>query len=352
MLSQTGNSEICEKFASLGFVTGTELLAPVLRQALKAAVVSDITVLLEGETGTGKQVLAYAIHQFDKKRKPFPFLTLHCGSISESLVESELFGHEKGAFSGAVNNRKGLFQAANHGTLFLDDINDLPLALQPRLLDVLQRGVIRAVGSDRETGVDVRIISASNKPLALLVKEHRFRADLYHRLNVVRIGIPPLRDRMGDIEAIVLVCARKHSRIYDRVESVEPELVRYLRGQPFPGNVRELEHGVERALFGKTEGSTLTLPDWMRSCEDDPLEVRNWVRDAADSLSQAIFQNGLSFVQAIHQVEGRLLEIALQSSRSRRETASRLQTSERTLYHRLRAHKITHRPPSEGSPIT
>jgi transcriptional regulator with PAS, ATPase and Fis domain len=203
MVGQSFDEELRCAFAELGFITVSSKLIPVLRQAQKAARVSDITVLLEGETGTGKQVLAYAIHQLDQKRKSFPFVTVHCGAINEALAESEFFGHERGAFSGAAIARKGLFQTAHRGTLFLDDVNDLPPALQPKLLDVLQRNVVRAVGSDREVPVDVRIISACNRPLMQLVQQNCFRADLYHRLNVVKLSLPPLRERPQDLPALI-----------------------------------------------------------------------------------------------------------------------------------------------------
>ena len=187
-------NELQETFARLGFVTSSSLM-PVLGQARKAAEASDITILVEGETGTGKQVIARAIHELDRKRRPFPFITVHCSTISEALAESELFGHQRGAFSGAVAERKGLFQSANRGTLLLDDVNDLPSHLQPKLLDVVQRGVVRAVGSDRETRIDVRIIAAVTSPLNHLVRDGRFRSDLYHRLNVVKLMLPPSRTR-------------------------------------------------------------------------------------------------------------------------------------------------------------
>src|SRR6266404_2789926 len=170
------HEELCEIFSRLGFVTACARMASILQRAYKAACVSDITVLLEGETGTGKQVLARAIHSLDAKRSSFAFVTVPCGTISTELAESELFGHLKGAFSGAVGDRPGLFHSAHRGTLLLDDVNDLPLRLQPKLLDVLQRGKVRSVGSDREVAVDVRVIAAANRPLEPLVKEGAFRA--------------------------------------------------------------------------------------------------------------------------------------------------------------------------------
>jgi transcriptional regulator with PAS, ATPase and Fis domain len=332
-------------FAELGFITTSDKLLPVLRQAGKAATVSDITVLLEGETGTGKQVLAYAIHQLDQKRRAFPFVTVHCGTINEALVESEFFGHERGAFSGAAIERKGLFQTAHRGTLFLDDVNDLPSALQPKLLDVLQRSVVRAVGSDREVPVDVRIISACNRPLGPLIRQNRFRADLYHRLNVVKLVLPPLRERPQDLAALILAFARRHSHIYPGIVGIGPELVQFLERQSFEGNVRELEHAVERMLFGKTEGISLELSDWMAHCGGGEVEARDWIGEAADRLSNAIFERGLPYGQAIQQMEARVLDIALsRGGRTRREIAARLQTSERTLYHKMRVARVRQEP--------
>jgi transcriptional regulator with PAS, ATPase and Fis domain len=337
---QPSDDELLHTFAELGFITVSSKLIPVLRQAGKAAKVSDITVLLEGETGTGKQVLASAIHQLDQKRKSFRFVTVHCSTINEALAESEFFGHERGAFSGAATERKGLFQTANRGTLFLDDVNDLPPSLQPKLLDVLQRGVVRSVGSDREVPVDVRIISASNRPLMPLIQQSRFRADLYHRLNVVKLSLPPLRERSQDLAALILAFAQRHGHIFPGIASIEPELVQFLERQPFDGNVRELEHAVERMLFGKTEGTSLELSDWLAHGNGDVSVLRDWIGEAADRLSSAILERGLPYGQAIEQIEERVLEIALrQGGKTRREIAARLQTSERTLYHKMRTHR-------------
>lgn len=345
MGNQLSDDQVCRRFAELGFVTGSGSIIHTLHQSYKAATVSDITILIEGETGTGKQVLAQAVHRLDEKRRSHPFVTVHCSTISESLAESELFGHERGSFSGAVSERTGLFQSARGGTLFLDDVNDLPLNLQPKLLDCVQRRLIRPVGSDREIPIDVRIISACNAPLLPLVRQNRFRADLYHRLHVVKLCLPPLRDRTPDLPALVLACARRHSRIYPGIVSVEPELIEYLERQPFPGNVRELEHDVERALFAKVEGTSLGLPEWTAHSAKEGSEQRDWVREAAKSLSNAVFQDGVPYDQALRQIEGRFLEMAIgRCGPTRRDIASRLRTSERTLYYKLRSHGIRQVP--------
>jgi transcriptional regulator with GAF, ATPase, and Fis domain len=289
-------------------------------------------------------VLAQAIHTLDEKRKNRPFITVHCSTIAESLAESELFGHHRGAFSGATQDRDGLFQAADGGTLLLDDVNDLPLALQPKLLDVLQRGTVRGLGADRETKINVRIIGAANQPLADAVRQNRFRGDLYHRLNVVRLHLPPLRDRAEDVAALALAFARKHQNVYPSITCIDPDLIEFLKTWPFPGNVRELEHAVERMLFIKTEGETLHVSDWMAQCpETDESGIgSDLVAQAAQRLWKAICRDGLPYSEVMRQLERQLLQTALAThAATRRELASRLRTSERTLYHKLRVHNLT-----------
>jgi len=336
------NEALRGAFHDFGFVTGSDALVPLLRQAYKAASVSDITVLLEGETGTGKQILAYSIHCLDQKRRDFRFITMHCGTLSESLAESELFGHLKGAFTGAIAPRKGLFQAAQGGTLFLDDINDLPLQLQVKLLDVLQRGAVRTIGADLETQVNVRIIAASNQPLKPLVQHHLFRADLYHRLNVVSLFLPPLRNRMQDLASLALAFAQRHSDIYRPIDCVEPALISFLQSLTFPGNARELENDVRRMLFSKSEGTSLGLADWHHRPAELGAEDRpDLLGEAADRIWGAISGQGIPYAQAIHQLERRVLQAALNvGGRTRKEVAQMLRTSERTLYHKIRTHEL------------
>lgn len=337
-------------FSRLGFVTTCRSMDPVLHCAYKAAQVSDATVLLQGETGTGKQVLARAIHSLDQKRCRFAFVTVHCSTVTETLAESELFGHRKGSFSGADTARAGLFQAAHRGTILLDDINDLPLCLQPKLLDALQRGIIRALGSDRETPVDVRVIAAANQPLEPMVAAGTFRSDLYYRLNVIQLRLPPLRERSEDLPALVLEFARRHAHLHEGIASVEPDLLQHLQGFAFNGNVRELENTVQRMLFHKIDGDSLSRADW----QDQQLTFAGPERDGDDEIVQAanllwlaLQKRGLALPELLRRAESAVIGKALQvQGKTRREIAEMLHTSERTLYHKLNSRNVeipTHR---------
>ena len=345
-LQSSTDREVRQVFDDLGFLTGSDRMAGLLRQAAKAACVSDITVLLEGETGTGKQVLADAIHQLDRKRRSFPFVTVHCATINETLAESELFGHLRGSFSGAASDRKGLFQSAHGGTLFLDDVNDLPVDVQPKLLDVLQRRTVRAVGSDREAPFDVRVMAACNQPLEPLVREGRFRSDLYYRLNVAKLKLPALRQRADELPTLTLALAQRYRAIYGPIEAIDTGLLQFLQTQAFPGNVRELENTVQRMLFLKTRGTSLGLSDWMAQGHQEARPDADVLEKTAETLWMVISQQGMPYAEAMREIERRILESALKTGGgTRREIARRLSTSERTLYHKMRAHRLRHSLP-------
>jgi transcriptional regulator with GAF, ATPase, and Fis domain len=226
----------CRRFQSV--LDGIETVAPV-----------ECTVLLSGETGTGKEVVARAIHNSSTRRHN-RFVALNCAAIPSALLESELFGHERGAFTGAIARTIGRFQAADKGTLFLDEIGDLPLELQPKLLRVLQEQEFERLGSGQTQHVDVRIIAATNQDLLLLVRESRFRADLYYRLNVFPLALPPLRDRREDIPLLVdhfvKTFAERHRK---QIEHVPESLVEALTNYDWPGNIRELQNFIERSVI-------------------------------------------------------------------------------------------------------
>ena len=221
---------------------------------------SDVTVLLEGESGTGKELIARAIH-YNGRRKNQPFVALFCGSLPDNLLESELFGHKRGAFTGAVVDKKGLFETANGGTIFLDEVGDLSPRIQTSLLRVLQDGEIRRVGENHVRRVDVRIISATNKPLAGLVEDGEFREDLYYRLNTICITMPPLRHRRGDIPLMANHFLDKFAaRRNNEIRGFHPGAINALQAYPWPGNVRELENTIERAVV-LASGNLLTAED-------------------------------------------------------------------------------------------
>jgi Nif-specific regulatory protein len=208
----------------------------------------DTTVLITGATGTGKELIARAIH-FNGPRKANPMVTINCGAMSPELLESELFGHKKGAFTGAVSDKPGLFETASGGTLFLDEIGDMPMPLQVKLLRALQEGEIRRVGENTNRSVDVRVIAATNRDLTEDIESGRFRQDLYYRLNVVPISIPALNERQEDILPLTLHFLEKYSAKMDKGEvEIEPEAIKMILTNPWPGNVRELENTIERAL--------------------------------------------------------------------------------------------------------
>jgi formate hydrogenlyase transcriptional activator len=239
-------------------------VSPAFKEVLDAiAMVGsvDSAVLLLGETGTGKEVIAQAIHEAGPRRHQ-RFVAVNCAAIPVGLLESELFGHERGAFTGAVSQTVGRFQAADRGTLFLDEVGDLPLELQPKLLRALQERRVERLGSGgRATSVDVRVIAATNQDLEEMVQQRAFRADLFYRLNVFPIRVPPLRERLEDIPLLIAHFARRFAERHGkRVGEVPEEVIATLRHHPWPGNIRELQNVIERAVVAAT-GPTLRLPE-------------------------------------------------------------------------------------------
>lgn len=208
---------------------------------------SNATVLIEGETGTGKEMIARAVHQASAQTRPGPLVALNCAALPESLLESELFGHEKGSFTGAVAQRKGRFEQANGGTIFLDEVGEIQPSIQVKLLRVLQERCFERVGGTDSIEVDVRVIAATNRSLMEMVKKGKFREDLYYRINVVRIDLPPLRDRPEDIPLLVGHFCQKYARPGEPPKTVSPEAMEVLLAYGWPGNVRELENVIERA---------------------------------------------------------------------------------------------------------
>jgi transcriptional regulator with GAF, ATPase, and Fis domain len=219
---------------------------------------TDATVLVTGETGTGKELIARRLHAVSPRRHR-PLVVVNCATLPASLIESELFGHERGAFTGALQRKLGRFELAHGGTMFLDEVGELPLDIQAKFLRVLQAGEIDRVGGTGPVAVDVRVIAATNRPLETLIDEGCFRADLFYRLNVYRLALPPLRERPEDIGPLVIHFVGRFCARYDRpIRSIDPGSMEWMLRYDWPGNVRELEHTVERAVL-LAEGDVLTI---------------------------------------------------------------------------------------------
>jgi two-component system response regulator AtoC len=285
---------------------------------------SHATVLLQGESGTGKELVARTIHHLSRRREK-PFVVVDCGSLPESLLESELFGHVKGAFTGALASKQGLFEAADGGTIFLDEIADTSAPFQAKLLRVLQEGEIKPVGTSRSTKVDVRVISASNKDLMALVQARAFRADLYYRLAVLPLLLPPLRDRREDIPLLVRHFVEASCKRHGKTARViTAEAMQALTNAPWPGNVRELQHLIERAVL-TAPGSQLGMEVLLGrpSVEAAQLCLRSVARHAVQSAER-----------------GRIEEALRQASGKRALAARLLKISRAGLYNKLRAYQL------------
>jgi formate hydrogenlyase transcriptional activator len=314
--------------------------SPELRRVLKLiamAAPTAVTVLIEGETGTGKGLLARAIHDLSPRRGR-PFVKLNCAAIPASLVESELFGHERGAFTGAIARKIGRIEMAHEGTLFLDEVGDLPLELQPKLLDAVEAREIERVGGTRPIPVNFRLVAATNRDLATMVEEKRFRSELYYRLMVFPVLIPPLRERATDIPELVRHFVAGHSQRMGKViETIAEEDMHALARWPWPGNVRELENFIARAIV-LTRGPVLQLPLHQKEIDrkgvspSAPVEQEN----VAPNVTTLSDLERTAILSAIHAVSGDKLE-----------AARLLGIGKTTLYRKLKEYGIADPPQNE-----
>jgi two-component system, NtrC family, response regulator HydG len=272
-----GQRFAAEEQESTGFgviVGRSPAIRAALEQAARVAPHRDVTVLIGGETGTGKELLARALH-YHSPRATAPFVEINCAAIPVNLLESELFGHERGAFTGAIASKPGLFEMANGGTVFLDEIGNLPLELQPKLLRALESREIRRVGGQQARTVNVRVIGATHVDLAAAVARGEFRQDLYYRLNVVALALPPLRDREGDIELLAETFTTRLASQYGLpVPPLSTEVRGALRAHTWPGNVRELRNAIERALVLSPPGTLRPQELWTPVAEALPSRGR------------------------------------------------------------------------------
>ncbi len=307
--------------------------SPAFESLLRSAqviAVTDVTLLIKGETGTGKEVMANAIQQGSPRAKK-PFITLNCAALPENLVESELFGHKKGAFTGAINNKKGLLQVANGGTLFLDEINSLPLAIQAKLLRFLESGECLAVGETKPYTSDVRIIAATNTDLLTQIDEGTFRQDLFFRLSVVPLEIPPLRQRTEDIEALSQHFFKEFSERYSVAESqFSKQAIRKLRHYDWPGNIRELRNLCERL--------SILLPGTTIEAENLPIEFIGKISNDDEMDKFILPENGLR----LENLEANIIHQALTRTKGNRSKSARLLGISRdTLLYRIQKYGLS-----------
>jgi two-component system NtrC family response regulator len=259
-----------ENWYSFGNIIGKSKVMQDVFETIRKVAPSTATTLIEGESGTGKELVAKSIH-FNSPRKDKPFVAVNCSALAETLLESELFGHEKGAFTGAMSTKKGRFELADSGTLFLDEIGELPQSLQVKLLRVIQEKVFERVGGTKPISVDIRLIAATNKDLKKEMEDGRFREDLFYRLNVVRISLPPLRHRMEDMHLLSQHFIDKYTeeRIYDiPVKGIDQAVKRLFYEYSWPGNVREFENVIERAML-MCPGDMITVSDLPKDFTDN-----------------------------------------------------------------------------------
>jgi len=281
--------ELCCLESEIGDIVGKSAALQKVLERIAVVAPTDSTVLLLGETGTGKELLARAVHSLSP-RKDRTFVRVNCSAIPSGLVESELFGHEKGAFTGALMQKRGRFEFADHGTLFLDEIGDITLDLQPKLLRALQEHEFERLGSTRTIHVDVRLIAATHRDLRGMIRDGKFREDLFYRLNVFPIEVPPLRERREDIPLLVNYFVHKHAKQMGKhIGKIPPETMRELCRWHWPGNVRELENVIERALI-LSQGTTLNVPLGELNWTSGAAPIHENVQTFADSEREIILR--------------------------------------------------------------
>jgi two-component system response regulator HydG len=327
------NRRLDEKFGFEG-VIGSSPQMHALIERMKRIAPTDATVLIQGETGTGKELVAQAIHQ-NSSRKPKPFVALNCAALSENILESELFGHVKGAFTDASADRVGKFEYANGGTLFLDEVGDMPMATQIKLLRVLESGEITRVGSNTPVRVNVRILSATNRNLEEAIESGAFRSDLYHRLKVVTVAIPPLRDRTGDIPLLIEHFVKQFAKRHGKTIKGMSLAARVKLGSfPWPGNVRQLRNVVESMVVVDCD-ETLDVDDLPLELDPDVPAATAGPVDMTAGL-QALVGKPLDELERIF-----ITETLKLTGGNREQAASLLKIGERTLYRKIKEYGLT-----------
>ena len=322
------DADLARQTDPAGLVGSSEPMRRVLEQLRKIAA-ADTTVLVLGESGTGKELVARALHE-QGPRRDGPFVSVSCAAIPEGLLESELFGHEKGAFTGAVRRKLGRFELANGGTLFLDEVGEIPPAIQVKLLRVLQERSFERVGGEETIDVDVRVVSATNRDLKAMAASGAFREDLYYRLAVLPVTLPPLRERPGDVEELARFFIGKLApRVGRRVAGFTPEALALLKGHRWPGNVRELENVVEQALVF-AEGELIR-----------PEDLPDGIRGARPAAAVALPTDDRGLTEILEELERQLILAAWEKAKGvKAETARLLGLKASALYYKLEKYGI------------
>lgn len=308
--------ELVREYSFQNMVGNSEAMHKIF-DLVKRVSQAPSNVLITGESGTGKEVIAKAIH-YNGPLKDKPFVSVNCGAIPESLMESEMFGHKKGSFTSAFSDKPGLFEVADGGTLFLDEVGELPLNIQVKLLRAIQERVVRRVGANEDTSIDVRIIAATNRDLEQMVKDGTFRQDLYYRLNVIQIKTPPLRDRRDDIPLLANHFLRKYNeRLTKQIGGISEDAMEVLKKYDYPGNVRELENIIERTVA--LEGGATILVESLPPFVSTPAG-----RKMASSKEIDIGPEGLDLDKVLGQIEKELLVKAIHQANGIKKKAAKL----------------------------
>jgi two-component system response regulator PilR (NtrC family) len=320
---------------SLDNIVGSSPALEKLKATIRTVAPTGSTVLIYGESGTGKELVARAVHSCSPRASE-PFVSINCGAFPETLLESELFGYVKGAFTGATQNKRGLFEVASGGTIFLDEISEMSVSMQVKLLRVLQERTIRPVGGTQETPIDVRVIAATNKDLKQMIIDNTFREDLYYRVSVIPILVPPLRERREDVELLANHFLKKYANAAQKsILRIRPESLETLRNFDWPGNVRQLENTIERAVAMET-GEELHV-----DLEADQPRARAAAASSNGHHPPSVSAEGVDFEKYVAEIERSLIESALQQSGGvQTRAAELLKVSYRSFRHLLKKYDI------------
>jgi DNA-binding NtrC family response regulator len=357
--------QIMSVMRDMGMVGRSTAMMHVFRSVIRFSALSDLPVLIAGETGTGKEGLAHALHRLDPKRKTGPFVAVNCGAIATSLAESELFGHRRGAFTGADRERKGLIRSAEGGVLFLDEIGELDVSLQAKLLRVLQENRVLGVGEDRDIAVNIRVVAATNRNLSQMGQQSRFRADLFHRLNVLSVRVPALHERYDDLAPLTDYFLKKYrSLCCGATPEVGADFLEALRQVVLPGNVRQLENIIRQALVRRRTNTPLGLGDlpeeaWQQLSQgpDVPSAPQRGSEEpgAIDSHLVAKYvrilldANGWNLSRSLAHCEREAVEAAIQRAHGNQsESARLLGITPRSVYNKIRKHRSARNEPAPG----